>query len=96
VVGWLKRGPSGVIGTNKPDSSETVEQVLADASAGVLPRRTLPRRDAVDMLLASRGVRVVSFADWQRIDATEQQRGKARGAPREKFTRIEEMLAVLD
>ena len=96
VVGWLKRGPSGVIGTNKPDSSETVEQVLADAGAGVLPRRTLPRRDAVDMLLASRGVRVVSFADWQRIDATEQQRGKARGAPREKFTRIEEMLAVLD
>lgn len=96
VVGWLKRGPSGVIGTNKPDSTETVEQLLADARDGVLPPRPLPSRDEVDRLLASRGVRVVSFADWQRIDAAEQERGKARGAPREKFTRIDEMLAVLD
>ena len=96
VVGWLKRGPTGVIGTNKPDSTETIEQLLADANAGVLPRRALPSRDAVDLLLASRGVRVVSFADWQRIDAAEQQRGKARGAPREKFTHTDEMLGVLD
>jgi ferredoxin--NADP+ reductase len=94
VAGWIKRGPSGIIGTNKPDSFETVKHVLADAPA--LPACEEPSRDAVSALLTSRGVRVVSYADWQRIDAAEAARGAAAGKPREKFARVEEMLGVLE
>lgn len=92
AVGWIKRGPSGVIGTNKPDSFETVKHVLADASG--LPRCAEPSRAAVVSLLESRGVRVVGYEDWKRIDAAETSRGAAVGKPREKFIRVEEMLAV--
>ena len=94
VSGWIKRGPSGVIGTNKPDSYETVQALLED-----LDRLTpCPRPDsgAVRELLAGRGVRVVSFEDWRRIDAAEIERGRATGKPREKFATVAEMLAVLD
>jgi ferredoxin--NADP+ reductase len=93
-AGWIKRGPSGVIGTNKPDSNATVEELLQDMPK--LDPCDLPDSNAVRELLASRGVRVVSFDDWRRIDAAEIERGKAVGKPREKFTRIEEMLGVLD
>lgn len=92
TVGWIKRGPSGIIGTNKPDSAETVDLLLEDMAAR--PARERGSRHAVDQLLQSRGVQVVSFADWQKIDAAEQARGKARGAPREKFTSVSEMLSV--
>lgn len=95
VVGWLKRGPSGVIGTNKPDSSETVEGLLEDASQGRIGRAPLGDRRRVDGLLAARGVHVVSFDDWKRLDQLEQERGKARGAPREKLTSVAEMLEAL-
>jgi len=93
-VGWIKRGPSGVIGTNKPDSQNTVSELLLD-----LPKLDpchVPDGGAVRELLAGRGVRVVSFADWQKIDSAEVERGKAKGKPREKFTRVEDMLAVLE
>jgi ferredoxin--NADP+ reductase len=93
VSGWIKRGPTGVIGTNKPDSVETVASLLED-----LPRLApcpRPETGALLDLLGSRGVRVVSYEDWRRIDALEVERGKARGKPREKFTTVEEMLAVL-
>ena len=91
--GWIKRGPSGVIGTNKPDSYETVASLLADL--GSLP--PCPAQDSRPLLqlLADRGVRVVTFADWRRIDAAEIVRGNPLGKPREKFTRREDMLAVL-
>ncbi len=94
VAGWIKRGPSGIIGTNKPDSFETVKHVLADIPA--LPACEEPSRDAVSALLAERGVRVVSYEDWRRIDAAEVARGAAVGKPREKFVRVDEMLAVLE
>jgi ferredoxin--NADP+ reductase len=94
AVGWIKRGPSGIIGTNKPDSFETVKHVLADAPA--LPACEEPSREAVRELLASRGVRVVSYGEWRRIDAAEVARGAAAGKPREKFVRVDEMLAVLE
>lgn len=93
VAGWIKRGPSGVIGTNKPDSHETVASILADLPN--LAPCTTPDSQALKHLLAQRGVRAVSYADWQRIDAAEIERGKAIGKPREKFSRIEEMLGVL-
>ena len=93
VVGWIKRGPSGVIGTNKPDSHETVESLLSDAPS--LTPCAIPDSDALHGLLAQRGVRVVSYADWRRIDAAEIARGAANGKPREKFTRIDDMLSAL-
>lgn len=95
AVGWIKRGPSGVIGTNKPDSAETVDLLLEDIASGAVTPRVRGERTAVDQLLASRGVQVVSFADWKKLDELEQAAGKARGAPREKFTRISEMLSAL-
>jgi len=93
VAGWIKRGPSGIIGTNKPDSFETVKSLLADMPA--LPRCAEPSRDALLALLKSRNVRVVSYDDWRRIDAAEIERGSVVGKPREKFTSIDEMLGVL-
>ncbi len=93
-VGWIKRGPSGVIGTNKPDAIETVRSLWTDAQAGVLPRAECPARGDVLALLRERGVRVVDWAAWKRIDAAEIERGRAAGKPREKFVRVEDMLAA--
>lgn len=94
ATGWIKRGPSGIIGTNKPDSVETVEALRADMAE--TPPCEAPDTSLVHELLASRGVRVVSFADWQRIDAAETARGAQAGKPREKFVSFEEILSVLD
>ncbi len=93
VAGWIKRGPSGVIGTNKPDAAETVKHLLEDASS--LPPCAEPSRDAVLSLLESRGVRVVGYEQWRAIDAAEVARGAAVGKPREKFTDVDEMLSVI-
>lgn len=90
VVGWIKRGPTGVIGTNKHDGDLAAEQILADCQPG-----GKPGRDRLEALLRERGVRWLSYADWQRIDKAETGAAPA-GAPRRKFTRIEEMLEVLD
>lgn len=94
VAGWIKRGPSGIIGTNKPDSLETVNNLLEDVSS-LTPCET-PDSDAVLALLKERGKRVITMEDWKKIDAAEIARGKAVGKPRERFTAIAEMLAVLD
>ena len=94
VAGWIKRGPSGVIGTNKPCSVETVESLLADLET--LTPCAVPDTGNLLRLLNGRGVRVVTFADWRRIDLAEVDRGKERGKPREKFLRREDMLSILD
>jgi len=94
AAGWIKRGPSGVIGTNKPDSTETAKNLLADLDG--LAGCAVPDTDALLAQLRDRGVRPISYEDWRAIDAAEVARGTAAGKPREKFTRIEEMLAVLD
>lgn len=90
AAGWIKRGPSGIIGTNKPDAVETVKNLIADIPA--LSPCERPDRAAVLDLLATRGVRVISYEDWRRIDAAEVKRGERVGKPREKFTTIEEMI----
>jgi len=95
VAGWIKRGPSGVIGTNKPDAVETVGCLLEDADRGALPDPMSPDPEAIVALLASRGVDVVSWRDWQTLDAQECGAGATRGAPREKITDTGEMLAVI-
>lgn len=93
VAGWIKRGPSGVIGTNKPCAAESVTTLLAHHADRLLPAPSVG--DDVHALLAARGVRVVGWEAWQRLDALETARGVPRGAPREKFTSVAEMLAAM-
>ena len=88
-TGWIKRGPTGVIGTNKKDANETVELLLEDARAGLLERHN--DADVAD-LLAQRGVTPVTEADWQAIDAHERALGEAQGRPRVKLARWAELL----
>jgi len=94
VAGWVKRGPTGLIGSNKPDGAETATVMVEDLPA--LAPATAPEPGAVDALLRARGARVVDFAAWQRLDKHEVGRGKAQGRPRVKLGAIEEMLAALD
>ncbi|MCP5050503.1 MAG: FAD-dependent oxidoreductase [bacterium] len=94
TAGWIKRGPSGVIGTNKPDSIETANALLSDTEH-LTPCPT-PDSNALLELLRGRGVRVVSFEDWKKIDAAEIKNGEAVGKPREKFVTVTDMLNVLD
>ncbi len=95
VTGWIKRGPSGVIGTNKPDSVETVTKMLEDAAAGHTFEPNAPRAADADALIRGRAPRCVSFEDWQRLDALELAAGEKCGRPRLKFTSVDEMLAAL-
>ena len=94
AVGWIKRGPSGIIGTNKPDSLETVKALLEDMPT-LTPCET-PSTEPILKLLAERNVHVVDLQAWHKIDAAEIVRGEAVGKPRERFTTISEMLAVLE
>jgi ferredoxin--NADP+ reductase len=91
VAGWIKRGPSGVIGTNKKDATETVELLLEDARAGRLARAG---GGELAELLADRGVGAVEYAGWQAIDAHERGRGEPLGRPRLKLVSWEELLAT--
>jgi ferredoxin--NADP+ reductase len=90
VAGWIKRGPTGLVGTNKADSKETVDLLLRDADALRARKPTLD----VDELLDARGVKIVTFAGYQRIEALEKMRGAALGKVRDKLTRVPDMLAA--
>lgn len=92
-VGWIKRGPSGVLGTNKPDAVATVESILADLPQ--LPPCKTPDTKAMLDILAGRNVRVIRFEDWKRIDQEEQRLGQLVGKPREKFTRVQDIITFL-
>jgi ferredoxin/flavodoxin---NADP+ reductase len=87
-AGWIKRGPSGVIGTNKKDATETVALLLEDARAGKLAREDGELED----LLAAKGVEPVVYAGWQSIDAHERERGTPLGRPRVKLCTWGELL----
>jgi ferredoxin/flavodoxin---NADP+ reductase len=92
VTGWLKRGPTGIIGTNRADSVETVQSLLAE-----LPKicdREKPGAQALRPMLERRGIRVLNYQNWVMIDLAEIDRGKPKGKPREKFTRVDEMLTA--
>src|SRR5262249_13088547 len=91
VVGWIKRGPQGIIGTNKPDSQETVSALLDDLAAGRLDKPAVPGRGVLESLLYERKRDYVSYEDWQLIDALERERGGEVGAPGWKLSRVEEM-----
>jgi ferredoxin--NADP+ reductase len=92
AAGWIKRGPSGVIGTNKPDAAETVDLMLADAAAEKVNMPAHPEPDAIERLLEERKPDYFSYADWQKLDDLETAAGEAQGRPRVKFVSIEEML----
>jgi ferredoxin--NADP+ reductase len=95
VAGWIKRGPSGVIGTNKPDSIATVAKMLEDAKAVTPGAGFDPTPAGVDALLKRKGAVPVFFPDWKRLDQVEIGRGKAKGKPREKLTTVPDMLAAI-
>ncbi len=94
VAGWIKRGPQGVIGTNKSDAAETVDHLLADAVSGRLAVAAGSAAD-LDALLAERELDVTSWTDWQALDRAEIERGKAAGRPREKIVAVGDMLEVI-
>ncbi|MBT5674139.1 MAG: FAD-dependent oxidoreductase [Rhodospirillaceae bacterium] len=90
AVGWIKRGPSGVIGSNKPDGKLAAEQILADLGPG----GGKSGRSGLEAMLSERSVRAVDFTGWQQIEAAEIANAR-EGAPRKKFVTVAEMLAVL-
>ena len=93
VAGWIKRGPTGFIGTNKSCALQTVQQLVDDFNAGLLSDPT-GRPSALDRLVRARQPDVVDTAGWQAIDAAELARGNADGRPRNKFTDVAGMLAA--
>jgi len=90
-AGWIKRGPTGVIGTNKKDATETVDLLLEDARAGVLPERPA---GGIDGLIAERGVDVITYSGWEAIDVIERARGEKQSRPRVKLCTWDELLAA--
>jgi ferredoxin/flavodoxin---NADP+ reductase len=99
VVGWIKRGPTGVIGTNKKDAQETVDAILADLSAAGngdahLLAPASPDPAALESVLRARQPDLVTYAGWSEIDRHERALGEPAGRPRVKLTRIEEMLRI--
>ncbi len=93
--GWIKRGPTGVIGTNKPDSMETVSCMLEDLARGSILHPSEPQSSKMEELVREHQPKYLSFADWLRLDEIEVENGRAQGRPRDKFTRVEDMLAAL-
>lgn len=89
AVGWARRGPTGTIGTNRPDGFAIADKIAADLGQG----SGKAGRAGLDALLAGRGVEVVTFRDWQKIEAAENAAAR-EGAPREKFTSIDALLAA--
>ena len=95
VSGWIKRGPTGVIGTNKPDGAETVRTMLEDLAAGsVLEPGDTDPASAAD-LVQQRQPDLISYEDWLRLNQLEMAKGKPLGRPRVKFTSAADMLAAL-
>ena len=90
-AGWIKRGPTGVIGTNKKDATETVERLLEDAREGRLPAS---EGGTIDEVLAERDAEVVMYAGWEAIDALERSRGEPHGRPRVKLCSWAELLSA--
>jgi ferredoxin/flavodoxin---NADP+ reductase len=95
AAGWIKRGPTGVIGTNKPDAAETVVCMMEDLAQGRVVVPAEPERIAVERLVAERQPKHFSYADWLRLNEIEVSKGRPAGRPRVKLTSVDEMLAVV-
>lgn len=94
TAGWIKRGPSGVIGTNKPDAVETVKNMLEDLREESLLFPEASETETVAALIKERQPDYFDYEDWKRLDASELSRGEALGRPRLKYTRIDDMIAL--
>lgn len=95
TTGWIKRGPSGVIGTNKQDSGETVNCIVEDIENGSINLPENPDPQSVTELLRERKPDFVTYEDWLRLNELEIERGKALGKPRQKYTTIDEIMNAL-
>jgi ferredoxin--NADP+ reductase len=95
-AGWIKRGPTGIIGTNKKDATETVAQLLEDADAGRIAHREEVTAGAVETLIAERDVRAVMYPGWTSIDELERAAGEKRGRPRVKLRTWDELLEAAE
>jgi ferredoxin--NADP+ reductase len=94
-AGWIKRGPTGIIGTNKKDATETVDHLLEDVRVSeVRSRKAAVSADAVLELLVERGADVVSYGGWEAIDAVERGRGEGLGRPRVKILTWDELVST--
>jgi ferredoxin--NADP+ reductase len=94
AVGWIKRGPTGILGTNKRDAEETVSCLAEDLRAGALPAPLKPGREQIDALLTERKPDLVSVEGWRAIDTHEVERGRSDRRPRVKLASREELLAA--
>ena len=92
VVGWMKRGPSGLVGDNKPDAAETVRCMMEDIDDKVAPVSENKQPQAVERILSSRNIVYLTFADWKKLDALETENGKLVGKVRDKFVNLDDML----
>ena len=95
-AGWIKRGPTGIIGTNKKDATETVTQLLEDVAAGRITHNDAATPEGVETLLAERGVRAVLYAGWTTIDELERAAGEKLGRPRVKLRTWDELLEAAE
>jgi len=95
-AGWIKRGPTGIIGTNKKDAMETVQLLLEDERAGRIEHDENATAEAVDALLDERRVRRIVYAGWLAIDALERARGEPLGRPRVKLVTWDELSEAAD
>ena len=91
-AGWIKRGPTGVIGTNKKDATETADLLLEDAASGAIGAERSCTAAAVDAFLTERDIRLVTHSGWEAIDELERGRGEPQGRPRVKLARWDELL----
>lgn len=96
VTGWIKRGPTGIIGTNKPDAGETVACMVEDLEHGSFNKPADPTPESIRSLIEKRQPQYVSFDDWRRLDQMEIAAGAAGGRPRVKFTSVEEIQSALN
>ncbi|MEY2516594.1 MAG: ferredoxin/flavodoxin---NADP+ reductase [bacterium] len=94
AVGWIKRGPTGILGTNKRDAEETVGCLADDLASGALVQPPSPRREQIDALLAERRPDIVTAAGWRAIDDGERERGRQTRRPRVKLASRDELLAA--
>jgi ferredoxin--NADP+ reductase len=94
AVGWIKRGPTGILGTNKRDAEETVRCLAEDLAAGTLPEPAASGPERIDALLTERKPDLVTVDAWRAIDGQELERGRAEQRPRVKLASRDELLAA--
>ncbi len=95
ATGWIKRGPTGVIGTNKPDAVETANCMVEDVKTGAILDPPHPESEGAAQLVRQRQPDHFTYEDWLCLDEIEVSNGRVQGRPRVKFTSVEEMLAAL-